>query len=83
MIDCTQFVIPLLEEYNKTPGTDNVQIRCSLPADELTIGVLNTIFQQVDEAVKSHDLKVDSVIFADESQDSGSKDFFIKISVIK
>lgn len=83
MIDCTQFIHSLLEEFKKTPGTASVQIRCSLPAEELTLGILNTIFSQVDEVLRPQDLKVDSVIFSDESPDSGSKDFFIRVSVMK
>lgn len=82
MIDCNQFINSLLEEFNKTPGTSSVQIRCSLPAEQLSLGILNTIFTQINEVLQPQDLRVDSVIFADESHDSGSKDFFIKASVI-
>ena len=82
MIDCTQFIHSLLEEFKKTPGTTSVQIRCSLPAEELTVGVLDLIQTEIDKILFEEDLVVTQITFAKDSQDPGSKDFFVKISKI-
>lgn len=82
MIDCTPFTQILIEEFNKTPGTSAVEVRCSLPAEELTVGVLDLIQAEIDKILFEEDLVVTQITFAKDSQDPGSKDFFVKISKI-
>lgn len=81
-IDCTQYSTLLVQELNKTPGTTSVEVRCSLPADQLTVGVLDSIKTEIDKVLFEQDVQVDKVYFAKDSLDSSSKDFFIKISKV-
>jgi hypothetical protein len=81
-IDCTQYSTLLVQELNKTPGTTSVEVRCSLPAEQLTPGVLDLIKTEIDKNLFEENIQVDSVHFAKESMDKGSKDFFIKISKV-
>lgn len=82
MIDCTQYTLLLVTEFNKTPGTSSVEVRCSIAANELEVGILDQIKQQIDELLFEDALVVDRILFAEQSEDPNAKDFFIRITKV-
>jgi hypothetical protein len=81
-LDCTSYASTLIETFNEVPGTDVVEVRCSLPIDMLEIGILDIIKNNVDELIIEHNLKVIQVTFTEGSDSDTEKDFFLKATVI-
>lgn len=82
MLNLETYVTQLLSEFTKQPGTETVEVRCSLPTSSLTTTVLDEIKEGLNTQLAEHKLTVQKVHFASESTDVGAKDFFIKIATI-
>lgn len=82
MLDTKLYSAQVEQEFEKDENTQTVEIRCSLPANFLTVTVLEEIQDGVDRDLSVKGLTVETVRFTEDSLEPDSKDFFLKVTKV-
>lgn len=82
MLDTKLYSAQVEQEFAKDENTQTVEIRCSLPANFLTVTVLEEIQDGVDRDLSVKGLTVEAVRFTEDSLEPDSKDFFLKVTKV-